>query len=60
MTALGNGLVLLFNGLVSLFGFLSNGITIAVIFVFLSLAWLAFMEIEELNRQGSKPEIGRH
>ena len=52
MLGLGNGLILLFNGLYTLLKLVVSPVAIAVIASALSLAWLAWMEIEELNRQG--------
>lgn len=59
MNVLTNGLVTIFNGIqATLDGVLSPIPLIALVLV-LSFTWLALIELDELDRQGRKPEIGR-
>lgn len=60
MDVLGSGLITMFNGFVALLGTLASPMALAVVVVVASLVWLALIEIEELNRQGTKPDVGRH
>ena len=60
MDALAAGLVTLLNGLFKAIGALASPVVIATVLAAAALAWLAVIEIEELNRQGTKPGIGRH
>lgn len=60
MEILGSGLITLFNGLVAMVGAVSSPITIAVVLCALALGWFAMLEVDELDRQGTKPEVGRH
>lgn len=48
------------NGLLTIVGALASPLTIALAISAVSLAWLALIEIDELDRQGTKPEIGMH
>lgn len=60
MDPIGNGLITFVNGLQSLIGVALSPFAIAVVVAISALAWLALIEIEELDRQGGKPEVGRH
>lgn len=60
MDALGTGLILLANGLMQMLGHLADPLTIIGIVLTASIFWLAGIETEELNRQGTKPLVGRH
>ena len=60
MDALGTGLILIANGLLQMLGRVADPITLIGLVLAVSLFWLAGIEIEELNRQGTKPEVGRH
>lgn len=60
MDAVANGLVTLFNGLVGVLDAVASPWTFAIGAIAASLAWLAVIEIEELDRQAAKPEVGRH
>jgi len=59
MDALANGLVTILNGLRALGGGLLTATALMTIVIAVSLAWIALIELDELNRQGTKPEIGR-
>jgi hypothetical protein len=60
METLANGLFTLVNGLINILHFALSPFTIAAIFLGFSLLWLMLLEIDELDRQGTKPEVGRH
>lgn len=60
METLANGLFTLINGLFNILHFAFSPFTIAAIFLGFSLLWLMLLEIDELDRQGTKPEVGRH
>jgi hypothetical protein len=60
MNALGTGLILMANGLLTMLHHLADKVTLVSVLSVLSLWWLATIEIEELNRQGTKPDVGRH
>jgi hypothetical protein len=60
METLANGLLTLINGLFNILDFALSPFTIAAIFLGFSLLWLMLLEIDELDRQGTKPEVGRH
>jgi hypothetical protein len=57
---IGYGLVTFFNGVTGLVGALASPLTIGIVVGSLCLGWLALCEIEEMDRQGAKPEVGRH
>jgi len=60
MDALLSGLITLLNGFLAMVGALASPITLGLIILAGSLAWFARLEIDEVNRQSAKPEIGRH
>lgn len=60
MTTFVDGLIALLNGLLTLLGHVLNLTTGAAIVLAVGLGWLALLEIDRLNRQGTKPVIGRH
>lgn len=60
MLSLANGLALLFNGALSSVRALATPVTIAVLVTVVALGQLASIEVHELNRQSTKPTIGRH
>jgi hypothetical protein len=60
MEALGTGLVLIANGALVIVRQLADFYTVVGVIAAISLWWLATMEIEELNRQGVKPDVARH
>lgn len=59
MDALANGLVTVFNGLRTLLDGLLTPVATMGILIAGALVWLALIELDELNRQGTKPEIER-
>lgn len=60
MSILASGLVVIVNGLLTMLGAVASPLTIAGAFGAGALVWLALIEVDELNRQGVKPRIGRH
>jgi hypothetical protein len=60
MDALTSGLITLLNGLRSMFDVAVSPVALAVLICAFSLGWLGLVEVELLNRQGTKPRIGRH
>lgn len=60
MDVVGTGLVLIANGALEIVHRFTSLTTIVVLVAAVSLWWLATIEIEELNRQGVKPDVTRH
>lgn len=60
MLTLSNGLALVVNGALSAVRHVVSPVTIAVVLCAISLAWLGYIEVEDLNRRASKPTIERH
>lgn len=60
MEILGNGLVTLANGALGALLSLASPLVIAGVALAAGLIWLALIEVDELNRKGTKPEVGRH
>jgi len=60
MSALIAGTKIIINGAAAVAQFLFSPITLLVVLGVAGLAWMAFIEIEELNRQSYKPEVRYH
>ena len=60
MEILTNGIYTLLNGLLTFLGGLASPVTIALVISAASLAWLALLECDELDRQSIKPVVGTH
>ena len=60
MDTLGAGLITMANGLFDLLISIANPLVLVVVAMALSMSWLALIERDELDRLGSKPEIGQH
>lgn len=60
MDAFAYGLVTLLNGFRVAVTAVANPIVLAVVLCAVALLWLALVEIDLLDRQGTKPRIGRH
>ena len=60
MNTLANGLLTIINGLFNIIHLAISPFTIAAVFLGISLFWLMLLEVDELDRQGTKPEVGRH
>jgi hypothetical protein len=60
MDALAAGLTTIFNGVRTVVDGSLSPVTIAVLVLGAAMAWLGAVDIEELNRRGTKPRVGRH
>lgn len=60
MDALASGLTTMANGLFELFGHLLSPVALALVVVCAGFAWLTAVELEELDREGTKPTIAIH
>jgi hypothetical protein len=59
MDVLANGLFTVLNGVYTMLDAALGPAFIMSALVGLSFLWIALIELDELNRQGRKPEIGR-
>jgi len=59
MDVFANGLVTIFNGITTIVDGLLTPVAVMAILLACGLTWLALIELDELNRQGTKPEIER-
>lgn len=59
ISALTNGVITVLNGLWSILDLIFSPLTIVILALAASFAWLALLERDELDRQGTKPDIGR-
>lgn len=60
LDALANLLVTLANGLLGIFTATIHPVFLGGVVAAACLLWLAGIEIEELDRAGTKPMVGRH
>jgi hypothetical protein len=60
MDTLGAGLITIFNGLHAAVSHVMSPVVLAICVLGASLAWLAAVDLEELNHRGTKPRVGRH
>ena len=60
MEKLGDGLVTLLNGLLEMVDALFSPLSFVILLLAVSIVWLCLVEIDEMDRQGSKPEVPRH
>lgn len=60
MENLTNGLVTMVNGALVAGSNAFNPIVIIGALMIAGLAWICLIELDEVDRQGSKPEVGRH
>lgn len=60
MEKIGSSLITLANGFVELVIGVVHPLVLITIALGLSLTWLALIERDELDRLGTKPEIGQH
>ena len=60
MTTLGSGLITMANGFVDLVHAVVNPLVLVAAALVLSMVWLGLIERDELDRLGTKPEIGTH
>jgi hypothetical protein len=59
MDATANGLVTVLNGLLTMLDGLLTPVALMAVVIAFSLTWIALVELDELDRRGTKPEIGR-
>lgn len=60
MEALGNGLVLMLNGLLTMVGWAASGPAVLGLAVVVSFVYLAHIEVAELDRSTAKPDVELH
>jgi len=60
MLEFGNALISFINGFILLLNNVFSPVFILSFIMFISLLWIMLIELDELDRQSSKPEIGRH
>jgi hypothetical protein len=60
MTIFSNSLITLTNGAFDFITRLFSPVSIILILLVISLSWMALLEMDEMNRQGTKPDVGRH
>jgi hypothetical protein len=60
MDKIGSSFITLANGFVELLLGVAHPLVLIVVALGLSLTWLALIERDELDRLGTKPEIGQH
>jgi hypothetical protein len=60
MQILSDGLITMLNGVYASVSLLLSPVAMFVLVSAGSLAWLCRLEVAELDRRGSKPEVGRH
>lgn len=57
---MGTGLILIANGALEIASQFASFQTLVGGVAAVALWWLATMEVEEINRMGVKPDVGRH
>jgi hypothetical protein len=60
MDALSAGIITIFNGIHAAFNHVLSPIALTICILGATMAWLAAVDVEELNRRGTKPRVGRH
>ena len=60
MDQISNGITTLVNGFGQMLNTATDPLTVAFAVIAATFAWLARIEIDEYDRQGTKPEVGRH
>jgi len=60
MENLSFGLITLFNGAYKITSNLFSPLTLIVILLGISIFWFFLIELDEYNRTGAKPNVGRH
>jgi hypothetical protein len=60
MDKIGSSMITLANGFVELLVAVAHPLVLITCALALSLTWLALIERDELDRLGTKPEIGQH
>jgi hypothetical protein len=60
MQILSDGLITMLNGVYASVALVISPVALFILVSAGSLAWLCRLEVAELDRRGSKPEVGRH
>ena len=60
MGDLTNGIITMANGAMTAASSAFNPVAIIGVLMILGLAWICLIELDAVDRQGSKPEVGRH
>ena len=60
METIGNGLLTIVNGAWALADKVVSPVSLILILLGAGLAWFVLLEFDELDRQGTKPEVGTH
>jgi Na+/H+ antiporter NhaD/arsenite permease-like protein len=60
MNALLSGLITMLNGFIDMCRHLATPVTLGVVVLAAVMYWFVRLELEELSRQGTKPNVGRH
>lgn len=60
MSTFGQGLVILVNGVVDIVGRVLSPVAFCAVVVIAGFAWMARLEVDDMNRDAAKPEIGMH
>lgn len=60
MDALAAGITTIVNGIRTAIDGVVSPTALAVIVLASAMAWLCAVDIEELNKRGTKPRVGRH
>lgn len=59
MNTLTNGIFTIINGSAALLNYALKPTSLMLLVCALSLMWLALIEVDEVDRQGTKPVVGR-
>ena len=60
METLGNGITTIVNGAWTLADRVASPLTLVLLLLAAGFAWFVLLEIDELDRQGTKPEVRTH
>jgi hypothetical protein len=60
MDTLGNGIITLANGGLELLDKVMSPVTLILVLLALGFAWFTLLEFDEVDRQGTKPEVRQH
>jgi hypothetical protein len=60
MEPLGHGLIVLYNGVAAALGTVVSPVVGAGLVVAAAFVWMARLEIDEMNRRATKPQVGLH
>lgn len=60
MEPIGNGLILMFNGLCAGAGTVTDWKVLTGLAMIVGLAWMARLEVDDLDMRAAKPRVQRH